>query len=178
MSVQNIKPSTRDLAHFVSPNAGTQNVLIQITPDFFNNPNHTTLLNNWEDKEIAGLVLSGDLQNYESHINTLTTTLSCSLLWNHNIHDKDQISLARSLQIDAILCKPFDSWDACQIHAQTMNLRLIPKAMTAKDIETFAKERFIYAPEELLAKCDQSCESWIISEASDSQTKLILKYHN
>lgn len=174
MSVQNIKPSTRDLAHFVSPNSGEQNELIQVSPDFFQNQSYQTQLEKWEDNEIAGLILTETLESYTDHLKTLVETLTCSLIWNHNIDSKDQISAARASEIDAILSDPSQNWEQLKVHAQTMNVRLIPKISSLTEWEQHQTERFLYLTEEVLEKISQPCESWIISEAKTSNVKLYI----
>lgn len=183
MSTQNIKPSTRPLLQFVSPNPNTRGTIVHLQEtQALDLMGYKTQLTQWEDNEISALAITThtEVLALADVIQQTKKHLSCPFLRIAPVSNAQDLRHTRALDFDAQL---FSTQDIPQevlrdLHkeAQAMNLQLIFAVHTEADWQRVhtLKPRFIFVEnhQEFLQKIPKA-ETWLIGRESFAKPELL-----
>lgn len=148
--LKDITPSTRDLAHFLSPNPGKTGRLMTVAAGFFGSPSPRITLKKWEDEEIAALVVrpltaltEPERHRFAADLASAAETLSCPFLAAGDITGPGDVTRLRALGFDGAITGLESLSDAAITEsaslAETLHFRLIFTADRREDFSRIEK---------------------------------------
>jgi hypothetical protein len=187
-ALSEITPSTRDLAHFISPNPGKSSRLVAVTPDFFRTPGAEGKMNQWEDGDIAALVTrtpshlpASPRQDLRTGLARAAALLSCPFIAFLPVANPSDITALREVGFDGAIADAASFSDIALAEsaslAQTLHFRLIFTADRREDflrVKNFSP-RFAYVTQDNeFTRALASPTLWLIGPA-ELESKLPLK---
>ena len=169
--MQNIKPSTRPLIQFVSPNANFLGRIIQIeSADLHQLLEEKTKIQLWEEQEICALAIYNPWANklLLQNIQQLKTSLSSPVIVLQDLQSDQDLYRLREIDADAVITHisvmPAAEIEALQAKAQAMNLLLIPHIQNETDWQKIAalNPRFIFVENSFAFLQKVPNQTWLI----------------